>query len=308
MPITFWLPVSGGTGLSSYTVGDLIYASATTTLAKLADVATGSVLSSGGVGVAPAWTTTPTITGTNITGLSAANISAGTLAVARGGTGTTTQFTTGSVVFAGASGVYTQDNANLFWDDTNNRLGIGETSPQASLHITHATAATLRTTFTTTSGACEWVGYENATFMGGLGLFGSAYATTNWRNALVITAAVNDAGSIIFRTRTSNAYVERLTVTNAGVFTYAEAANFAFGTSTGTKIGTATTQKLSLWNATPIIQPASVNQAILSLDVDVTGADTVDKAAINTNFTALQTLVNQLRADLIAVGIIKGAA
>ncbi len=44
------------------------------------------------------------------------------------------------------------------------------------------------------------------------------------------------------------------------------------------------------------------------MDLDVTGADTVDKAAINTNFTALQTLVNQLRADLIAAGLIKGAA
>lgn len=46
---------NGGTGLSSYTIGDLIYASGTTTLAKLADVATGNALISGGVGVAPSW-------------------------------------------------------------------------------------------------------------------------------------------------------------------------------------------------------------------------------------------------------------
>jgi hypothetical protein len=50
------LPIaSGGTGITSYTVGDLIYASGTTTLSKLADVATGNVLRSGGVGVAPAY-------------------------------------------------------------------------------------------------------------------------------------------------------------------------------------------------------------------------------------------------------------
>lgn len=79
-------------------------------------------------------------------------------------------------------------------------------------------------------------------------------------------------------------------------------------TSTGTKIGTATSQKLALWNATPIIQPAHADQAVLSLDVDVTGSDTVDKAAINANFSALQTLVNRLRTDLIAVGVIKGSA
>ena len=33
--------------------------------------------------------------------------------------------TIGSVVFAGASGVLSQDNSNLFWDDTNKRLEIG---------------------------------------------------------------------------------------------------------------------------------------------------------------------------------------
>jgi hypothetical protein len=46
---------NGGTGLSSYAVGDLLYASGATTLAKLAGVATGNVLLSGGVTTAPAW-------------------------------------------------------------------------------------------------------------------------------------------------------------------------------------------------------------------------------------------------------------
>lgn len=46
---------NGGTGQSSYTIGDILYASGTTTLAKLADVATGNALISGGVGVAPSW-------------------------------------------------------------------------------------------------------------------------------------------------------------------------------------------------------------------------------------------------------------
>lgn len=45
----------GGTGQSSYAVGDLLYAGTTTTLVKLAAVATGSVLRAKGVGTAPAW-------------------------------------------------------------------------------------------------------------------------------------------------------------------------------------------------------------------------------------------------------------
>jgi hypothetical protein len=39
--------------------------------------------------------------------------------------GAITSATAGSVLFAGASGVLAQDNANLFWDDTNNKLNVG---------------------------------------------------------------------------------------------------------------------------------------------------------------------------------------
>lgn len=51
-------PASGGTGIASYAVGDLLYASGATTLSTLADVAAFHFLQSGGVGVAPAWSTT----------------------------------------------------------------------------------------------------------------------------------------------------------------------------------------------------------------------------------------------------------
>lgn len=69
----------GGTGQTSYAVGDLLYASAATTVSKLADVATGNALISGGVGVAPSY---------GKIGLTT-HIS-GTLAVGNGGTGATT--------------------------------------------------------------------------------------------------------------------------------------------------------------------------------------------------------------------------
>ena len=73
----------------------------------------------------------------------------GTLPVANGGTNTSTAFTAGSVVFAGTSGTYTQDNSNLFWDDTNNRLGIGTTSPSARLELLNSSGDT-RMTITST--------------------------------------------------------------------------------------------------------------------------------------------------------------
>lgn len=65
----------------------------------------------------------------------AANISSGTLANLRGGTGTSAAFTVGSVVFAGSGGAYQQDNSNLFWDFVNKRLGVGTTVPSANVDI-----------------------------------------------------------------------------------------------------------------------------------------------------------------------------
>ena len=54
--VTGILPgANGGTGISSYAIGDLLYASGSTTLSKLADVAAGSYLRSGGVTTAPVW-------------------------------------------------------------------------------------------------------------------------------------------------------------------------------------------------------------------------------------------------------------
>ena len=47
--------VNGGTGQVSYTVGDLLYASSTTALSKLAAGTAGSVLKSNGTGTAPSW-------------------------------------------------------------------------------------------------------------------------------------------------------------------------------------------------------------------------------------------------------------
>ena len=47
----------------------------------------------------------------------------------------TTALTLGSVPFIGASGALIQDNSNLFFDDTNNRLGIATASPTTPLDV-----------------------------------------------------------------------------------------------------------------------------------------------------------------------------
>lgn len=57
----------------------------------------------------------------------------GTLLVANGGTGGTS-FSNKSIVFSNGS-IFTQDNTNFCWDDTNNRLGLGTCSPSDIFHL-----------------------------------------------------------------------------------------------------------------------------------------------------------------------------
>ena len=91
------LPVSsGGTNISTYTTGDLLYASNATTLARLADIATGNVLISGGVGTIPSYGKV------NLT----QHVTA-TLPVANGGLGTNSLTANGIVIGQGTSAVTT---------------------------------------------------------------------------------------------------------------------------------------------------------------------------------------------------------
>lgn len=92
---------NGGTGISSYTVGDLLYASGTTALSKLAAVSTGNVLISGGTSTAPSWGKVGLTT--HVTG---------TLPVGNGGTGTTDGSITGTGALTFTAGG-SNSNVNL---------------------------------------------------------------------------------------------------------------------------------------------------------------------------------------------------
>jgi hypothetical protein len=107
--------IYGGTGFGSYTVGDLLFADTSTSLAKLADVAVGNALISGGVGSAPSY---------GKIGL-ATHVS-GTLPVANGGTGLTS-LGAGVATFLG-----TPSSANLaaaVTDETGSGALVFATSP-----------------------------------------------------------------------------------------------------------------------------------------------------------------------------------
>jgi hypothetical protein len=88
----------------------------------------------------------------------------------------------------------------------------------------------------------------------------------------------------------------KLKIDNTGTMTYADAANIAFGTTTGTKHGTATTQKQSFWNATPIVQPTT---AVTAAAFVGNTSGTLNDSATYGGYT-----IGQVVAALKAVGLL----
>lgn len=66
-------------------------------------------------------------------------------------------------------------------------------------------------------------------------------------------------GDVTIGTNTAAGYKLDIngTTRTQGDFTISDAKNVILGTTTGTKIGTATTQKIGFWNAAPIVQPTT---------------------------------------------------
>ncbi len=184
------LSVGGSATISSLSVGNLngLLSGTNGAVSATANGTNGQVLAmSGGI---PTWVASTTL----------ANIS-GTLGVASGGTGSAVTFTQGSAIFAGAGGIYSQDNANYFYDAINHRLGLGTTSPYAQLsvfaggdYLSHAFStlfaigSSTAGTATTTLFSVDSAGNVNE---------GTAAATTTIAGGLFVTGTADVENSIL---------------------------------------------------------------------------------------------------------------
>ena len=110
----------------------------------------------------------------------------------------------------------------------------------------------------------------------------------------------------------------------AGPLNLADSVDIALGSTTGSKLGTTSTQRLGFWGTTPTQRPASADQAVVAMNItngEFT-ALTIPDAYATGEFTtfrdkceqladdvrAHETLLNSLRAALVGAGIIKGSA
>ena len=188
----------GGTGQTSYTVGDILYASTSTALSKLADVAVGNALISGGVAAAPSWGKIGLTTHVS-----------GTLPTANGGTNLTS-FTADGVVYASSTSALTT-GSSLVFDGTN--LGIGTTAPIAPLHVALPEVGGEAVRLSWNSGS---------TTQGAASIGFSTTQSATYSNAVISGQEIDTSdyrGNLLFYTRDTNsdvAPIERMRIDDSG--------------------------------------------------------------------------------------------
>lgn len=142
----------GGTGLGSYTTGDILQATASGTIGGLAAVASGSLLSSNGTSTVAVWSSSPTLT----TSLTCPIIIGGTTTTStltlRGTSGSAAN--TAAIIFQIDSG---KEVARAIYNGTFNLFGIGKT-PTAFLDVLGAAPGIVAGTGTTATATFVVVG------------------------------------------------------------------------------------------------------------------------------------------------------
>jgi hypothetical protein len=120
-----------------------------------------------------------------------------------------------------------------------------------------------------------------------------AAGATRPRTIYVATSIVNSGTLSV----TGASTLTGLLTANGGI-TLGDGQNIAFNTTTGTKIGAATTQKLGFWNSTPIVQPTT---AVASATVAHAGGGTNIKTDDTFDGYTIAQVVKALRnAGLLA--------
>lgn len=156
---------TGGTGQSSYTLGDILYASGATALARLPDVATGYVLISGGVGAAPSYGKVGLTTHVS-----------GTLPLANGGLGATTFTSNGVLLGNGTSAFQTVSPGAAGQVLTSD--GTTWASAAVGTIVSSTTYATNTTHSITISGTKKT--FVSISYNGGQAGYATVYAALQW--------------------------------------------------------------------------------------------------------------------------------
>ena len=358
---------NGGTGNATYTVGDILYADGAASLARLADVATGNALISGGVGVAPSYGkigltthisgTLPVANGgTGITALGTANQILGvnngataneyktlggtsnqvsvthgvgtiTLATPQDiATGSSPTFagltisgmTSASVLYAGASGVVSQNNSRFYWTNSTNTLAISTTGSGITAARVTLDTSTSSLTFDTTAGDLVYQGHAvtcaptrsagannvvargvDVTAQSSTGVYNTAFRGQT-TGAGAFTAGFDAVGNATG----TDAYGVRATMSGAATNNYAAYFTAASGTNNYSlyceagyiRLGNSSA-RVGFFGITPVVRASAYTPTNVTTDRSF-DADTVV-------VSELADVVGTLIADLQAYGLLQ---
>lgn len=145
---------------------------------------------------------------------------------------TFSSMTLGSVLFAGTAGALTQDNANFFFDNTQNNLGLGQIVPWTQLEITATTTAgtTTATGYGVSSSQIRLGSVAEAItvneLLGGIDFVSNDTSLTGGR---LVTASIQSTAAgthtgvsvpsdlVFFTSPASSVPTEKLRITNTGI-------------------------------------------------------------------------------------------
>jgi len=195
----------------------------------------------------------------------------------------------------------------------NTNVGINEASPQDLLHITDSAAGSILqlqcTTNDATSGAdillarhrgTSGAGQDNDVLSSIVFEGKNDNSTPEEVDYATIEAKIIDAsdgtedGQLNLQVMDAGALTTQISV-DANAITFGDAVDVVLNTSTGTKIGTATTQKLAFFNATPVVQQSAIADITVSASSGTlptaNGSITVSDAASATTTELLEFCV-----------------
>lgn len=100
--------------------------------------------------------------------------------------------------------------------------------------------------------------------------------------------------------------------------TLGDGGNVVVGSTLGTRVATAGSQKLGFFGASPVVQPSGTTEGAITNSTGGTANGTMaavsatnssdQSGVINKNFTELWTLQNAIRTALVSLGLMKGSA
>lgn len=248
-----------------------------------------------------------TFDGTHLTVGGDVKARAGTALIGEGGTGLPGLWFGGNVASPSTSNyslLYSSVDGLIFNTPTGKKLSFRQNNVDQMFIQNTGDVFFVGSILSGTAGSATSILFGNN--IGGLpGLwFGSATSAPSFSDYAILNVTGGGAGikfntpsSTVMGFRVANAEVLQI---GAGTLEVTDAANIVLGTTTGTKIGAASNQKLSFWGAAPVIQQSTFT---LASDNTPSGSDTIDIIAWQDTITEIIDNISDIKSILTTIGV-----